>query len=126
MKYVEFITESSLRAKVVFIHSVPFDPINGLQKSEKELLETGVLVEEIPAASYQPGKDALLYIDPTTKKLWYEYVDILVDTTTDDELKTVVEQQKAALTDAHDAIAYQGEEILLLKQEVEALKGGQS
>ncbi|WP_409174794.1 hypothetical protein [Brevibacillus fortis] len=87
MKYVEFISESSLRAKVVFIHSVPFDPINGLQKSEKELLETGTLVEEIPAASSQPGKDALLYIDPTTKKLWYEYVDIPVKPTTDDELK---------------------------------------
>ncbi|MFI8715717.1 hypothetical protein [Brevibacillus brevis] len=126
MKYVEFITESSFRAKVVFIHSAPFDPINGLQKSEEELLKTGTFVEEILAASSQPGKDALLYIDPTTKKLWYEYVVIPVERTTDNELKAVVEQQKAALTDAHDAIAYQGEEIMLLKQEVEALKGGQA
>lgn len=126
MKYVEFIAETSLRAKVVFIHSVPFDPTYGLQKSEADLLETGALVEEIPAASFQPGKDALLYIDPTTKNLWYEYVDIPVEPTTDDELKTVVEQQKAILTDAHDAIAYQGEEIMRIKQEVEALKGGQA
>ncbi|MED1803011.1 hypothetical protein [Brevibacillus porteri] len=126
MKYVEFVAESSVRAKVVFIHSNPFDPINGLQKSEEESLKTGELVEEIPAASSQHGKSAQLYFNPTTKKFWYEYVDIPVERTTDDELKTVVEQQKAALTDAHDAIAYQGEEIMLLKQEVEALKGGQA
>ncbi|WP_199930094.1 hypothetical protein [Brevibacillus brevis] len=102
MKYVEFITESSVRAKVVFIHSAPFDPINGLQKSEEELLEMGALVEEIPATSSQPGKSAQLYFNPSTKKLWYEYFVIPVEPTTDDELKTIVEQQKLALTDAHD------------------------
>lgn len=76
MFYIEFVTETSERAQIFFMHGMPFDPFEGMQMSEKELLKKGLLVEEIPVADLQPGKEAHLYINPQTKKLWYEYVDV--------------------------------------------------
>lgn len=127
MFYIEFAAETSLRARVTFIHSMPFDPVNGLHKSEEELLKTGLLVDQITEATPQPGKTAQTYINPTTKEMWVEYTEIPAEPVSDvGALKELVEQQKAALTDAHDAIAYLSEEIIALRAEVTALKGGEA
>ncbi|MBY0088404.1 hypothetical protein [Brevibacillus brevis] len=92
-----------------------------------DLAEKGLFVESIPAAEPLRGKNAILFINPKTQKLWYEYVDKPI--TEEDDLTVIrshVLQQSEALTNAHDAIAYQSEEILNLRSEIEALKGGQA
>lgn len=42
---------------------------------DQEFIESGILVESIPKESYQVGKIGILYINPKTKEMWYEYVD---------------------------------------------------
>ncbi len=58
--------------KVTFTHYKPFDLKHGLGKTEEELLEEGILVDELPTKP-EPvvGKKNLLYINP----LRWEYVD---------------------------------------------------
>jgi hypothetical protein len=35
----------------------------------------GVFVEGIPPEEVIPGKEGVLYINPSTKELWYDYID---------------------------------------------------
>lgn len=44
-----------------------------LSESEKQGLVT---VETIPQAENIEGKASILYMNPTTKETWYEYVDV--------------------------------------------------
>lgn len=71
MKYIEINDEN----RVIFIHYQPFDPINGLGKSEDELKESGYLVEDILEEEPIEGKLQSLYYDPSTEKMWIEYYD---------------------------------------------------
>lgn len=56
------------------IHYQPFDEVNGLRKTQKELEQTGILVESLPEAQPQEGQDAVLKYSET-EGLYYEYVD---------------------------------------------------
>ena len=60
--------------KVMLIHYMPFDAVNGLHKSEAELLQEGVLVDEVPDPENRPGKTALPYYS-AERGFYYEYVD---------------------------------------------------
>jgi hypothetical protein len=70
MKFIK--TEEN---KVILVHYMPFDDINGLGKTEEELLQTGYLVEEIPELEQIDGKSAITYYTPE-QGFWFEYADI--------------------------------------------------
>ena len=61
-------------SRVTLIHNMPFDPVNGLGKTEAELSQMGVLLEDIPEPEHRPGKTALPYYTPE-KGFYYEYQD---------------------------------------------------
>lgn len=62
--------------RVGLIHNMPFDPVNGLHKTEAELLKMGALVEanEIPEAEHRPGKVPVAYYTHE-KGFYWEYED---------------------------------------------------
>ena len=59
-----------------FIHYQPFDKTNGMNKTQEELEQSGILVESLPEAELQDGKNAILKYSET-EGLYYEYVDRL-------------------------------------------------
>lgn len=62
--------------EITNIHYMPFDIKHGLNKTEKELLETGILVDELPEALEIENKVSNLRYDAKKKELYYEYTDI--------------------------------------------------
>lgn len=62
--------------EVTTIHYMPFDTEHGLNKTAEELEQEGILVDSIPEPEEVEGKDPVLYCNPETKELWYEYEDI--------------------------------------------------
>lgn len=60
--------------RVMLIHYMPFDAVDGLHKTEAELLQEGVLVEEIPEAEERAGQIALPYYT-AERGFYYEYED---------------------------------------------------
>lgn len=60
--------------RVTLIHNMPFDPAQGLGKTEAELLGMGALVEQIPEAEQRPGKTALPYYN-AARGFWWDYQD---------------------------------------------------
>jgi len=61
--------------EVNYVHRKPFDAKDGLGKDPIELEQNGVLVDILPDLEVLPGKTAILYVDKSTKNVWYEYVD---------------------------------------------------
>lgn len=55
-------------------HNMPFDPVNGLGKTEEELLQEGYLFESLPEPEIINGKDAILMISSSGEP-YYEYQD---------------------------------------------------
>lgn len=41
--------------RVMLIHNMPFDPVNGMGKTEAELSQMGVLLEEVPEPVQREG-----------------------------------------------------------------------
>ncbi len=62
--------------KVNYTHYMPFHEKYGLGKTKEELEQEGVLVDSIPESKQIEGKAPILYCNPSTKELWYEYEDI--------------------------------------------------
>lgn len=60
--------------RVTLIHNMPFDPVNGLHKTEAALLQMGVLLDQVPPPENQPGKIALPYYTPE-QGFYYAYTD---------------------------------------------------
>lgn len=60
--------ESEERAKVTNIHYKP-ELLNSIQRDK------GIEIDNIPQPEKQEGKSAVLYVNPKTSDLWYEYVD---------------------------------------------------
>lgn len=58
-----------------FVHYMPFDEINGLHKTREELEQEGYLIDSIPELETPEGKVPVLFFNPTTKTVFYEYVD---------------------------------------------------
>lgn len=59
---------------ITTIHHMPFDTRYGLGKTEEELQQEGLLVEELPQAEEMPGKHAVLKYNGT--EIYYEYEDV--------------------------------------------------
>ena len=60
--------ETEYRAKVASIHYKP-------ELLQAEVLAKGILVDAVPEEPKQEGKTQVLYINPTTEEMWYEYID---------------------------------------------------
>lgn len=77
MIYIQSIPITETKARIDFIHNMPFDPKYGLNKSEAELEQTGRLIEVVPESNPPEGQqEAGLFINPQTNELWYEYAPI--------------------------------------------------
>ena len=61
---------------LVDIFYKPFDQKHGLGKTKEQLEQEGLLVDSIPEPEQQEGKIAILYVNPETKELYYQYEDI--------------------------------------------------
>lgn len=72
------------KGMITFIHSCPFDPVYGLNKSRAELLKEGFLIEDFPEPKLVEGKRAIAYYDIYTKQVSYEYV--LIPDSADDKI----------------------------------------
>lgn len=65
--------EGKEKARVELIHYMPDDPVEGLPD---EIKQQGIRVESVPEPPEpKRGKSAVLYCNPKTGELWYEYVD---------------------------------------------------
>lgn len=58
--------------RVTLIHNMPFDPVNGMGKTEAELMQMGVLLDEVPDPAPQEGYIPLPYYN-AERGFWYEY-----------------------------------------------------
>ncbi|RXH52484.1 hypothetical protein D6T70_06505 [Kurthia gibsonii] len=89
-----FIKVDSVTNEVNFQHFMPFDEVNGLHKTQEELLQDGYLVDSIPDPEQINGKVPILKYNGTS--LYYEYQDVPIDEIT--ALKRqVVEQEQAIM-----------------------------
>lgn len=71
MKKFITIENGAKEGKVMLTHYMPFDAVDGLGKTEAELLKEGVLVDEIPEPEQIDGKIATPYY---TEKDGYHYI----------------------------------------------------
>jgi hypothetical protein len=83
MTFLRYEEESPTRGKVTFQHFQP----NLLTSEQKQ---GGIEVYSIPDPVYQDGKTPILYINPETFELWYEYVDRPL--TQEEEIKNLKQQ----------------------------------
>ena len=75
MKFVGNFVQDEKGLRVGFIHHMPFDLRNGMGKSEQELLQIGALVDDIPEPEQIEGKVPVLYYNPQSNSVYYEYVE---------------------------------------------------
>ncbi|MGW9128940.1 hypothetical protein ACWGPW_28955 [Paenibacillus chitinolyticus] len=88
---------------VTFTIYQPFDEQNGLSKSKEELETHGILVAALPEREHN-GKSSVLYINPQTKALWYEYVDVNPPEDRITKLEIATEENKKANLDTQEAV----------------------
>jgi hypothetical protein len=77
--------------RVTVIHYKP-ERLSAAQKGAIILIEN----EALPKAEACPGKSAVLYLNPQTKELWYEYED---RPPTQEELLTEISRKLTTLID---------------------------
>ena len=63
---------------ITFIHRMPFDKVNGLNKSRKELEKDGVFVTDFPSPEYNTNMKAVAKYNPYTNSVYYEYEPIAI------------------------------------------------
>ena len=80
---------SAGKNRVGVIHYKP-ERLTAEQKAKAILIEN----EALPKAEDRPRKGAVLYLNPQTKELWYEYEDRLP---TQEELLTEISQKLTSL-----------------------------
>lgn len=71
MKKFITIENGAKEGKIMLTHYMPFDAVDGLGKTEEELLKEGVLVDEVPEPELITGKIATPYY---TEKDGYHYI----------------------------------------------------
>lgn len=76
--------------KATFIHSMPFDDVQGLGKTEEELNILGVLIDELPIPN---GDVTAIYVNKETKEVTYEYQTLK----TKEQMITGLQEQLADL-----------------------------
>lgn len=67
---------TTTKYSIGLVHHVPFDEVNGLHKTKEQLEKEGILVDSIPEPQQIEGKSPIMYINPSTKEVFYEYIDI--------------------------------------------------
>jgi len=75
MKFVGNFVQDERGLRVGFIHHMPFDPKDGMGKTQDELEQIGALVEDIPEPEKIEGKMPILYYNPQSSSVYYEYVE---------------------------------------------------
>lgn len=113
-------TKTGERAKVWFVHYQPFDEIIGLQKTKEELEQTGIFVDSVPFPQEIPGKSPVLYANPQTNELWYEYVDLPKEENT---LAQELEETKAKLDMAESTIDTLRQQMTTMQDTINLLLG---
>lgn len=58
--------------RITLIHNMPFDPVNGMGKTEVELQQMGVLIDDIPEPELKQGKIPIPCYEQS-KGIYYEY-----------------------------------------------------
>ncbi|BCC09369.1 MULTISPECIES: hypothetical protein [Bacillus cereus group] len=102
MIFIKF--KSQEDTTIEFIHHIPFDPVYGLDKTEEELMEEGLLVEELPVPESLPGKREVLKYS-VERDLYYEYIDNLI--TPEQEVENM-KKQVALMQQALDELLLGG------------------
>lgn len=59
---------------ITYVHSQPFDSVNGLGESREELEKTGYFIDSMPQPQSVMGQRAIPYFNPETKKVSYNYI----------------------------------------------------
>ncbi|PIC05481.1 hypothetical protein CS060_04175 [Anoxybacillus flavithermus] len=95
MKFIGDFTQDEKGLRVGFIHCIPFDEEHGLGKTEEELRQIGALVEDIPEPEQVEGKTPVMYYNPQTNSVYYEYIDRPL--TPEEELRQRIELMQQAL-----------------------------
>lgn len=75
VKFIKNLIEDEKGLRIGYIHNMPFHPVYGLKKSEEELREEGILLDDIPKPERVEGKIPVPYYNPETNTVYYEYVD---------------------------------------------------
>lgn len=87
------------------VYSIHFMP----STLTEEDLSKGILVEDYPEPAIIPYKTAIMYINPVTKEVWYEYTDRPL--TADEEIANLkaqlTEQEARARNKEADDMAFQ-------------------
>jgi hypothetical protein len=83
---------------------MPFDEVNGLGKTQVQLEQEGILVDSVPEPDQvqMQSKNSVMYINPSTKEIWYEYIDI--PKTNEQILIEKVDSLQSSLIEAQNAI----------------------
>lgn len=68
-----------------------------LSDERKEKIGEGILVDSIPEPEQIEGKAPILYCNPETKELWYEYEDI--PPTKEELLEQKIQAQERAIAE---------------------------
>ena len=87
MLFVGYEKINGTRGRVTLIHHFPYE-------LDQDVLGGGALVELVPEPETPAGKGSILYINPQTKELWYEYVDVPLP---EDERIAKLEQENTEL-----------------------------
>lgn len=72
MIFIKYDKENNNR--ITFIHYMPFDSVNGLNKTETELKSIGALVEGIPKVPELKDHFTEFYFDSLTNVVSYQYI----------------------------------------------------
>lgn len=90
LKYLFYEKETEEVAKVVLIYNV--EPKN------RSMYDGYIEVKSIPEEEVVQGKQALLYCNPKTEEIWYEYIDAPKDVREEfEELKNRTQATEDAL-----------------------------
>ncbi|MBO0560223.1 hypothetical protein EXQ37_10845 [Clostridium botulinum] len=60
------------------MYHLPLDEIYGLHKTKEELeSQGGMFIETLPIPQYMKDKVPIPYLNPKTKEVFYEYIDVI-------------------------------------------------
>lgn len=107
----------------------PFEPINGTHMTKEEMELAGYLIESIPDSDNMPGKSSVLKFNPTTRTIYYDFVDIPKSQEeilqgTIAALGQTVAEEKIKSMQKDTLISSLGQELTKVKLEIMQLKGG--
>lgn len=130
MVFIKDLTKiSDTKYTIGFIHYMPMDKTNGLQKSQDELLKEGKLVELPARLTDVAGKDQTLYYNPVDNVCFWEYVDVpqAQEQSLQEQISSLgqtVAQEKLKNMQKDSTIEQLGQELAKVKLDLIKLQGG--